>query len=143
MNSRVCVDASLALRWIIPSQRDLQADSLLEKWDQAGIELIGPPLFDDEITSVLRLYVFRKILLPEQGDRAFSLFRELNVTIVNPAELCQIAWELAKKYDRPRTCDMQYLAMAELEDCELWTGDERLINALKEKNKRIHGIVNI
>ncbi|MBN1188233.1 MAG: type II toxin-antitoxin system VapC family toxin [Dehalococcoidales bacterium] len=140
MNSRVCVDASIVLRWLLPGQQDLQVGSLLEKWDRAGIELIGPPLFSIEVTSFIRLNVFRKILLPKQGEMAYGLFRELNVTIVAPPDLCHVAWGLAGKYDRSRTYDMQYLAIAELENCEFRTADKRLINALKERNKRIRWI---
>jgi predicted nucleic acid-binding protein len=140
MKSQVCVDASLALKWLIPSQQDSLADSLLEGWDRAGAELIGPPIFDAEVTSVIRLNVYTGKLLPQQGESAYQYFRELNVKIINPAILSLIAWELAKKYNRPRTYDMQYLALAELLDCELWTADKRLINCLREQNKRVHWV---
>lgn len=140
MNSRVCVDASLAIQWLIPTQEDPLAESLLQSWDQAGTELIGPPLFDAEVTSAIRRHVYFKKLLLEQGEKAFLFYRELGVKIVSPPELPQVAWQLAKEYNQPRTYDMQYLAVAELEDCELWTADRRLVNSLKGKNKRIRWI---
>ncbi len=44
---------------------------------------------------------------------------------------------MAKEFNLPVCYDMQYLAVAELEDCELWTSDERLVNSLSSQNKRI------
>ena len=140
MNSRVCVDASLAVQWIIPTPEDPLAESLLQAWDKAGTELIGPPLFDAEVTSTIRRYVYFKKLLPEQGEKAFLLYRELGVKIISPPELPKVAWDLAKKYNQPRTYDMQYVAIAELEGCELWTGDRRLSNSLQGKSKRLRWV---
>ncbi len=137
MNSRVCVDASLAIQWLIPTQHDPLAESLLQSWDQAGTELIGPPLFDAEVTSAIRRHVYFKKLLLEQGEKAFLFYRELGVKIVSPPELPQVAWQLAKEFNLPVCYDMQYLAVAELADCELWTADKRLANSLKGKVNRI------
>jgi predicted nucleic acid-binding protein len=140
MKYQVCVDASLALKWFLPIQQDPLADSLLDRWDQAGTELVGPPLFNTEVTSIIRLNVYNKRLLPQQGETAFQSFRELNVKIISPSILSLVAWELAKKHNQPRTYDMQYLALAELVDCDLWTADLKLVNSLQGKNKRVRWI---
>jgi predicted nucleic acid-binding protein len=138
MSYQVCVDASLVLLWFLPTQQAHQADTLLEKWIGEGIDLIGPPLLDAEITSVIRLHVYTNKILPDEGEEVFSAYSGLAIKIVNPDGLSTRAWELAKEYNRPRTYDMYYVAAAELEDCELWTADKRLINSLKGKNKRLH-----
>ncbi len=140
MNSRVCVDASLAILWLIPTQRTRQAADLLEQWGREDVDLISPPLFDAEVTSAIRRHVYFKRLLPAQGEKAFLFYRELGVKIVSPPELPRVAWELAKEYHQPRTYDMQYLAVAELEDCQFWTADSRLANSLKGKAKRIRWV---
>jgi predicted nucleic acid-binding protein len=137
MNSKVCIDASLAIQWLLPTQQNRLAESLLEAWDKDGTELIGPPLFDAELTSVIRLQIYSKNLLVEQGEEAFLSYRELGVKIINHPELPHTAWELAKKYNLPRTYDMQYLAVAEMEDCEVWTLDKKLVNAVRGKNRRV------
>ena len=137
MNSRVCIDASLAVRWVVPTEQDPMADSLLQAWDEAGIELITPPLFDAEVSSAIRKHVYLKHLLPRQGERAYRLYRQLRIVTVSPVNLSEIAWRLAVEFNQVRTYDMQYLAVAELEDCEFWTADRRLANSLKGKNKRI------
>ncbi|MFH0914148.1 MAG: type II toxin-antitoxin system VapC family toxin [Chloroflexota bacterium] len=137
MSYQVCVDASLAILWLMPVQRTRRAAELLERWVRAGVDLIGPPLFDAEVTSTIRLHVYLKKILPEEGEEAFSGYSALGVRTVTPPGLCRRAWELAREHNQPRTYDMQYLAVAELADCELWTGDERLANSLQGKNKRV------
>jgi predicted nucleic acid-binding protein len=140
MVSQLCIDASVALLWILPAQQSLLADSLLQKWDGDGIEIISPPLFDIEITSVLHKYLRLKILLPEQGEQAYQLYRDLDVTILSPPELSMKAWLLAKEYYQVHALDMQYLALAELVGCEFWTADKTLFNNLKDKNQRVRFI---
>ncbi|MBI4282838.1 MAG: type II toxin-antitoxin system VapC family toxin [Chloroflexi bacterium] len=136
MSYQICVDASLAILWLIPTQRTQQAAELLEQWVGAGVDLICPPLFDAEVTSTIRLHVYLKKILPEEGEEAFSGYSALGVRVVTPQGLSQMAWELAKRYHQPRTYDMQYLAVAELEDCDFWTLDRKLVNAVRG-NKRI------
>ncbi len=137
MSLRVCVDASLAVRWIAPTERDDVAESLLATWDQTATELVGPPLFDAEVTSAIRKLVYFKKLMPQQGEDAFLLYRGLDVRIVDRPELPEIAWALAKEFNQVQTYDMQYLAVAEIEDCEFWTADRKLINSLRGKNERV------
>jgi predicted nucleic acid-binding protein len=140
MISRICIDATGALPWILPTPQSLLAESLLKKWDNDGTEFISPPLFDIEITSIIRKYIYLKILSPQQGELAYQLYRDLNVTIMNPPELPMKAWSIAKEYSLAFTYDIQYLALAELTDCELWTADQVLFNKVIDKHNRIHFI---
>jgi predicted nucleic acid-binding protein len=137
MNSTVCIDASLALIWLLPAERDEIAEALRRKWDNDGFEIITAPLFHAEVTSVLREQVYFNKLLPEEGEQAFSTYLEMGVRSIDSPEIQKRAWELAKKFNLPRTYDMQYLAVAELKDCELWTNDKRLVNFLQGKDSRI------
>jgi predicted nucleic acid-binding protein len=143
MNSHVCIDASLAVRWVLPTEQDSIADSLLQAWDETGIELIVPPLFDAEITSAIRKHVNLKQLLPRQGEQAYRLYRQLKIMTISPINLSEIAWRLAVKFNQVRTYDMQYLALAELEDCEFWTADKKLVNYLRGKTERIKFIGDV
>lgn len=62
----------------------------------------------------------------------------LNIPIrtIGGREIYRKAWQLAKEFDLPVCYDMQYLAVAEIEDCEFWTLDRKLVNAVRGKNKR-------
>lgn len=44
--------------------------------------------------------------------------------------LMRRAYELATQLNRPTAYDAKYLAVAERFQCELWTADERLFNAV-------------
>ena len=65
----------------------------------------------------------------DAGEVAFSELENLPIEIREPVELYRVAWELAKRFDRSTIYDCCYLALAELHRCELWTADQRLINA--------------
>ena len=138
MNSdRVCIDASLALTWLLSVQPVERADTLRRRWLKDGIELIGPPLFRAEVTSVLREEVYFKRLTREEGEEAFRLYAIIPIRIVNNQAIYRKAWELAGEHNQHRTYDMQYLAVAELEDCAFWTLDKKLVHAMRGKNPRL------
>lgn len=137
MNDKVCIDASLALTWLLSVEQNEIANALRRKWDDAGVEIIVPPLFHAEVTSILREQVYFKRLPPEEGEEAFSTYLEMGVKSVDNPEIQKKAWSLARRFNLPRTYDMQYLAVAELKDCELWTNDKRLINSLQGRVSRI------
>jgi predicted nucleic acid-binding protein len=134
---KVCVDASLALTWLLSIEKDDRADRLRRQWQKDRIKLICPPMFHSEVTSVLREEVFFKRLSAEEGEDVFLLYSDIPVVAISDLSIYLKAWELAKKYNLPRTYDMQYLAVAELADCEFWTLDRKLVNALQGKNKRV------
>jgi predicted nucleic acid-binding protein len=134
---KVCVDASLALTWLLSIEKDNRADTLRRQWQKDKIKLICPPMFHSEVTSVLREEVFFKRLSAEEGEEVFLLYSDIPVIVISDMSIYRKAWELAKKYNLPRTYDMQYLAVAELADCEFWTLDRKLVNALQGKNKRV------
>ena len=124
----VCVDASLALSWLLGGESSQQADLLMRKWARDDIKLIAPSMFPAEVTSVLRRAVYQKRISKDEGESLFTVWAELPVSIVQSRQVYSRAWKLAKVYNLPVCYDMQYLAVAELEDCELWTLDRRLVN---------------
>ena len=130
MPEPVCVDASLALMLLLPHDLTRQVEALWQAWIEEEIEVVAPPLFFPEVTSVLRESVYFSRILAEEGEDAFSAFMSLGVRAVDTADLQPRAWDLAKQHHRPRAYDAQYLAVATALGCELWTGDRRLVNAL-------------
>jgi predicted nucleic acid-binding protein len=134
---KVCVDASLALTWLLNVQKDDRADTLRKQWERNNIELVGPPMFHAEVTSVLREEVFFKRLSDEEGEEAFRLYSLIQISIIDSPAIYRKAWQLAKEYNLPRTYDMQYLAVAEIEKCNFWTLDRKLVNTVRGKNRRV------
>ena len=54
--------------------------------------------------------------------------------------IAQRALELAYRFGLPATYDANFLALAEREECELWTADMRLWNSVKGKLLWVHSL---
>jgi predicted nucleic acid-binding protein len=133
MPQRVCVDASLAIKVIIPEPYSDRAISLWESWVENDVERIAPPFFPFEVASVIRGKYVRRQLASEEARSAFDIFTHLGFTLLMPEELLKEAWEMAWEFGLPTLYDTAYLALAKLYGCEFWTADESLINSLKDK----------
>lgn len=133
----VCVDASLAVAWLSYERYTVIANALRHEWHEHSVQMVGPALFHAEVTSAIRQHVYFKRMLPEEGEEAFSIYLDIPIRIIDEPEVYRKAWQLAKEFNLPVCYDMQYLAVAELEDCELWTADRRLANSLRGKVNRI------
>lgn len=141
--SSVCIDASLALSWLFYDNCREQSDYLWKKWRQDAVTMVAPPMFHAEVTSVIRRNVYFSNILPEEGERLFNVLTRLPVNVINSRYVYRGAWQLARDYNFPVCYDMQYLAVAELEDCEFWTLDRKLINAVGDRNRRIRWVGGI
>ncbi|MDP3880282.1 MAG: type II toxin-antitoxin system VapC family toxin [Dehalococcoidales bacterium] len=141
MNSNnVCVDASLAVAWLSWEEHTPIANALRQDWRERGVQMLAPALFHAEVTSAIRQQVYFKRMLPEEGEEAFSICLDIPIRIIDWPEVYRKAWQLARDYNLPVCYDMQYLAVAELEDCELWTTDRKLVNSLPDKPARIRWV---
>jgi predicted nucleic acid-binding protein len=124
----ICVDASVAVKWILEEERSDRADALYDATVDAGQRIIAPPQLPLEVTNILRQRM--------RGQSGISLvtatefldaFLALPIEFRNPSGLHRQALVLADALDLPATYDAHYLALAEHLGCELWTDDQRLI----------------
>lgn len=132
MTEKVCIDASLALKWVVQEEDSDLADALLREWQRQRMQIVAPTLFLFEVHAALRKLVHRKILTEKEGDEARDKFITLCewFTFPTPTDFFATAWQMARTYRRPTTYDASYLALASIERCELWTADRRLVNSL-------------
>jgi len=135
MSDTVVVDENLALKWVL-----LEADShtsilLLDKWTDEGTTVIAPALFAYEVTNILyRQTVSGKLTYDESRrglEKLFSL--DIRLTFSLYEEVSAQAMEFARRFHLPATYDAHYLALAYAEQCECWTADRRLWNAVKRE----------
>ena len=124
----LCLDASLVLLWFLREELSAAADSLLDEWRNAGARFIAPALLMAEVPSALRQAVHRGRMTLEEGDDALDAFLQMNIVIREPDGLLRRAWQFGKELNASRLYDMLYLAAADLEKCELWSADRRLVN---------------
>jgi predicted nucleic acid-binding protein len=66
----------------------------------------------------------------------------LLATVADTA-LLKRAYELATQFDRPTAYDSQYLAVAERYQCDFWTADERLFNAVTASLPKVRWLGNV
>ena len=125
---RFCVDASLMLASLLREELSDFVDPLLRSWVQAGAQLLAPPLFRIEVPSGLRQAAHRKRIEIAEAIALFDSFLRFPIRIGSPDRLLQRAWEIGNELDSPRLYDMLYVALADIEECELWTADRRLVN---------------
>lgn len=128
MKNSVVVDASIALKWFIDEEDSDKAFDLLEKWKKQETLMLAPSLLVYEITNILYQNVRKGNLLKDEA--ANSLRRLLIAGIKLDGGQYSIigvrAIELAQQYALKASYDAYYLALAEHEECELWTADTRL-----------------
>jgi predicted nucleic acid-binding protein len=128
------VDASLAAMWLIPERFTPLALEIRRVWASNAIEMIAPPIFRPEMTSVIRKAVHLRFISADDGTVALQKTLNWPILITQDSnDLQRQAYDLATTFKRPRAYDAQYLAVAQMIGCEFWTADERLINSLQGK----------
>ena len=135
MKSReVCVDASVAIKVVVPEAGSDKADALFDQWASEETQLIAPVFFEVETDSILRQKVsLRKELTIAEAQRAFASLQGLPIKTTHSSEQRERAWEIAREFQFPTVYDATYLALAELQGCEFWTADEKLFNQVRNK----------
>jgi len=133
----VCIDASVALKLVVDENGSARARSLWRGWAESGRRPIAPPLFVFECVSALRRLVVRGDLDEESGRSARDRLLAMPIALPAPAGLLELAWDQARRHDRPQVYDCFYLALAELFETELWTADRRFFNSLADREPRV------
>jgi predicted nucleic acid-binding protein len=135
MSNVVIVDASIALKWTLNESDSSAALALLAHWTDKEIEVHAPALLAYEVTNALYRRV-RKGEIPF-GDARRGLteiiFKVVAFDFPEYPEFNIRAMELGQLFGLPAAYDSHYLALAEREECELWTADTRLWNSTRGK----------
>lgn len=132
---KVVVDANIAVKWTVEEDDSRIADALLAEWNNQNKLIAAPTLFAYEITNILLKKVRRNTITIARARQAAKLLLNMGIEIRWPVgtDSSLNALELAYAHELPATYDAHYLALAENEQCEFWTADERLYNSVKEQ----------
>ena len=128
----VVVDASVAVKWFLPENREPlaeQALALLNKYDQNEIRFVVPDLFYVEIASAIWKAVRVGRVSRVFGDEALVLLTQRELATVPSLKLLDQAFQIATDYGRS-VYDSLYVALAVQTNSQLITADERLANSL-------------
>lgn len=125
------LDASVALKWQFGDEESTSAaTALMEDYIEGRVELISPTLFSYEIISGIHVAVNRNRIGEKDGYRAIGYLRSLGIELRPFDDLVEPTFRLARKYNlSPYDC--AYLALADKEGCDFYTGDRKLFQAIK------------
>ena len=133
---KICIDASLALKWVLPEIYTDRAQELLRDWIRKGYTLIAPTLFIFEVTSALRNKIYRQIITQKEGFSALNQILHGGIELLTSSNLVVSAWSISEDLELPTAYDAFYLAIANQEDCEFWTADKNLVKILNRHKIR-------
>ena len=126
MNGTVCVDASVAAKWVLAELDSDRALALLRDARLTGTRLVCPPHLTVEVTSAIYKRVRQGLLDEDEGREQLGRFSRISLDLVSPPELAARAFDLGLEHGWALPYDSCYLAVALLLDCELWTADRLL-----------------
>ena len=132
----VVVDASLAVKWVVPQVLTEEALALWDIWEGDAERVTAPHLFRSEVTNVMRQYIRRGTLTPFD---AAEVLEELLATVssVEPAGIYARALTIANDHQLGSTYDAVYLALAESQQCEFWTADAKFARAVGDRFQQV------
>lgn len=129
------IDANVAIKWVLQEPDSNLAEALLIELNRKGTVMYAPALLTYEVTNILYQNVRKGTMTLEKAKEATKdvLSTGLKLEFTQGTILNTRALELAQRFNLPATYDAHYLALAEREQCELWTADKRLWNSIKGK----------
>jgi predicted nucleic acid-binding protein len=137
------IDASLAVKAVLPNPLRVSCRRILGFLLQERFELLAPALWIYETTSAVSKAIHFEELTPDEGRRALAQIQRLGVRICSPdAAEAQEALEWTLYLRRASVYDSFYLALAESQQCELWTADRRLYNSTSPHHPWVRAVLN-
>lgn len=127
MTGKLVVDASVAIKWLVPEPGWSAARSLY-----TAFSLFAPDLVCAECANILWKKHRRQELSQSELIEATERIAAFDVDLVPLRDLTRPAGELSLYLDHP-AYDCFYLALAITEDCRLVTADERLLRVLRQR----------
>jgi predicted nucleic acid-binding protein len=131
MSTSLVVDASFAVKLILPNPEQTRCRELMAEWTRNEVDLYAPTLWLYEIASAFSKAVHFALLTETEGRQALQLAQALNVHLIPPDDAqVTLALDWTRQLKRAAAYDSFYLVLAETLSAPLWTADKRLVNAV-------------
>jgi predicted nucleic acid-binding protein len=128
----VVVDASVAIKWLNPSEPLADhARALYADYAQGYFSLLVPAFWEYEVANGINKAVARGDITEHEGQEGLALLLAVQAH-KTPLPAPQQSYELARRYRRS-IYDSWYLTLAETTGCVFWTADAKLYNAVHEQ----------
>ena len=129
------MDASVAVKWIIPDEiYSAQARALLRRAGRGDVRLYGPPHLKGEVTNALlqrvRTRELARQLSVDAARAALALFLIVPVKMEIPPRLYEESLSFALAHNLPSIYDSINVVLARELGADLWTADQRLLRAV-------------
>ena len=131
---RLVIDASVAVKWVVPERDSERAELLLDHG------LVAPDLLFAECANILWKKVRRGELTKQEADIAAQTLKQADLDLVSTRAYLALATSIAVELDHP-AYDAVYLAVAEASNLRLVTADDRLIRKVREGRNRFHQVL--
>ena len=128
--TRCVVDASVAIKWLVPEIHSEAATRLLAQ----DREILAPDLLWSECGNTLWKKWRRQELSADEVGELLQDLRRFPLQIFPSDELYDSAWTIARRCERS-FYDSLYVALSAGKACPLVTADLRLFNALRERRE--------
>lgn len=137
---KLVIDASVALKWQLEDEEDCdKALEIRNDYAEGRVWLIAPAHFIIEVVSGLNVAITRNRMTEEQALIFIKALIDLGVELIDLNILVEQGLKRARQY-QCSPYDGVYLALADKESCQFYTGDKKLYNKLKDKHLQIKWI---
>ena len=123
------LDSSVAIKWVLPETDSAKARSLQEDIRKNLHEIIAPDVFASEVAHVLTKAERKRIIPVGEAFRHLTDILRAGPVLYSFLPLPPRAVEISSK-TRIAVTDCLFVALAERENCEFLTADQRLITNL-------------
>lgn len=135
MNHAVVVDASVVVKWVVTTE--VLADralALLDQTLQARRRILAPPHLASEVSNALYQRVRttnpRQQLTEVEATQALVQFLAYPIELIGLSDLYERAFHFARLHRLPSMYDSLYVVLAQMVESEVWTADQRLLQAI-------------
>jgi len=128
----IVVDASVAVKWVIPEELSDQAESLRGRADR----LLAPDLLLPEAANALWKKLLRREITTREATQAIDLLMQSGLDLRPSGPLLGRALTLAQRSRHP-VYDCIYVALAQAEGATLVSADQRLLARIARGRTRV------
>jgi len=135
----IVADASVILKWQLDDEDCIpQATALRDDFYARGaVSVIAPHLLVYEVVNGIATAARQKRIAPDKAIEALSNLMALGVELKEVEPLRVL--EASLRYNLS-AYDAAYFALAEAENCDLWTGDRSFYQAVRGELARVKWI---
>lgn len=133
-DERLVVDASVAIKWVVPETGSERAITLLDH------SLVAPDLLFSECANILWRKLRHGLLTKEEAGIAGQVLERADIAVVSSRGYLARAVAIAVELDHPAYAAV-YLAVAEAFGLRLVTADHRLISKAGHGDSRLRDLL--